>query len=110
LSARRARDRLLDAVEDLEVAKILAREGRFARAYFHAHQGAEKALKALLIREAGRYEPIYGVREPLEMYRVFLEAPDGLLRAASKLDSHYIPPRYPNAWPSGPSWAGSRRS
>ena len=71
---------------------------------FHAHQAAEKALKALLMKEAGRYEPIHGVRELLELCRGLVEVSDELLRAASKLDSHYIPPRYPNAWPSGPSY------
>jgi HEPN domain-containing protein len=49
---------------------------------FASQQGAEKALKALIL--------------PRD-----IEAPPGLIEAANRLDKHYIPARYPNGFASG---------
>jgi len=57
VSWERWSDWLDDAEDDLAAAKELYRAGRFAKACFLAQQAAEKALKALLIKRGGVYEP-----------------------------------------------------
>lgn len=47
LQAKRALARLLEAHEDLKVAKLLSRKAQ-SRSLFHSQQGVEKALKACL--------------------------------------------------------------
>ena len=108
MSMERSSDWLLDALEDLDVARILAREGKYARSCFHAHEAAEKAVKALLIRLAGRYEVIHSVEELLRIAKERIDIPEELFGSASRLDAFYIPPRYPNVWPSGPSYVHFR--
>lgn len=88
----------------MEIAKILYRERRYARSCFHAHQAAEKAAKALLIKEVARYETIHSVFELLKLTRESMPIPDDLLERGSMLDRFYLPSRYPNVWPSGPSY------
>ena len=67
---------------------------------FASQQGAEKALKALILTRGG--EPwghsITGLVEALPRD---IEAPPGLIEAASRLDKHDIPARYPNGFASG---------
>jgi len=93
---------LRTAAQDLRAARILNREGEYALSCFHAHQCAEKALKALwyacdhsprghslikLIREIAPFEK--------ELYQLL----EDLLDEAAVLDKYYIPTRYPNGLP-----------
>jgi HEPN domain-containing protein len=69
-------------------------------AAFAAQQAAEKALKALIMTRGG--EPwghsVTGLAEALPRD---IELPPDVIEAASRLDKHYIPARYPNGFASG---------
>lgn len=80
----RARDWLLQAEKDLEMAEIARKAGRHEWACFAAQQ----AVKALHLH-LGKELP--------------LEVPQELVEKASYLDGLYIPTRYPDAFPEGPS-------
>jgi HEPN domain-containing protein len=94
-------DWLKEAEDDLESARCLLRGEKYSKACFHAQQAAEKAMKALLIRRCNRYEEVHSVVFLLDAARGILSIPDELPQVANRLDRHYIPSRYPNAWPSG---------
>jgi HEPN domain-containing protein len=73
----------------------------FDWACFKAQQAGEYAVKALL-RGAG--EPAHGhsLRRLLMALNVLgLTVPHGLQEASQMLDRHYIPARYPDAYPEG---------
>ena len=109
VSWERWADWLQDAEDDFAAAADLARLGRYAKACFHAQQAAEKALKALLIAKAGRYERTHSAYALLlAAERAGLEVPREVKDAAEELDRHYVPSRYPNAWPWGPPHAHYR--
>ena len=96
-----ARRWLSEALWDLETAEVLLREGRYNAAAFYAQQAAEKAVKALLysVNEAPWG---HSVRVLLQRYLdVVGDRRDDLLSDARELDRHYIPSRYPNAFPEG---------
>lgn len=74
----------------------------FGWACFRAQQAAECMVKALL-RAVG--DPAVGrslvkLLETLEL-RAGISVSDDLRQLARTLDRHYIPPRYPDAYPSG---------
>ncbi len=76
-------------------------EGRdYEWAAFAAQQAAEKALKALIMAHSG--EPwghsLTGLVEALPQD---VPSSDETREAASRLDKHYIPARYPNGFASG---------
>jgi len=86
---------------DYETAVILHRERRYNAAAFYAHQAAEKAVKALLYR-INEVPWGHSVRILLERYFRGSGAEEHeLLTYARELDRHYIPSRYPNAYPEG---------
>jgi len=96
-------DWLEEAEDDFNAAADLARLGRYAKACFLSQQAAEKALKALLIAKAGRYErthSVYALLLAAEKYGIPI--PPELKEAGEELDRHYVLSRYPNAWPWGP--------
>ena len=78
--------------------------GSYNWACFKAHQAAEYALKALL-RGAGK--PAFGH----DLSRLYTEAKDlcgsneEVKEALMMLSKYYIPPRYPDAFPEGASYA-----
>lgn len=94
-------DWIKEAEDDLGAARHLLEAKKFSKACFHAQQAAEKAVKALLLKRCGRHEDIHGVSSLLETASDFMEVKDELRRRGSRLDRHYIPARYPNAWPAG---------
>ena len=101
MAASRYADWLREAKDDLETARYLLEGGRYSKACFHAHQAAEKAVKALLIRRCGRYEEIHSVAGLLAIAREHIHVTEELMLKGNRLDRHYIPTRYPNAWPAG---------
>ncbi len=87
---------------DIETARILLDAGRWAHACFHAHQAAEKALRALWY--AADLDP-WG-HSVLSLIADLREASPGtfarvadLAEAGANLDQFYIPTRYPNGLP-----------
>ena len=87
---------------DLETAKILLSNSRFAHSCFHAQQAGEKALKALwyFIDQDPWGHSIHKLIEDLgsvdkNAYEIIRE----LSRDGAKLDRFYIPTRYPNGLP-----------
>lgn len=102
MSYERYLDWLSEARDDFEAAEDLLKLKRYAKACFFAQQAAEKALKALLIKRCGVYERSHSVKVLLEKVREHgIEVPIELFESARILDRHYIPTRYPNAWPAG---------
>ena len=96
----RAARRWLDtARQDLAFAHHAANAGFHAPACFHAHQAAEKAVKALHYAQGARAVFGHGVRQLIER----LGRPDfeELLPGARELDLLYLPTRYPNGLDDG---------
>jgi len=102
LSYGRYRDWLEEAVDDLEAARKLFEHGMWSKVCFFSHQAAEKALKALCIKKLGRYVHTHSVARLLEELGGAVPLPKELAERARRLDRHYIPTRYPNAWPELP--------
>lgn len=89
-----ARHTLASAERDL-------RDGDFAWCCFKAQQAGEYAAKAVL-RGYGRLAAGHSILRLLEEMRDGgIEVDDTALQEARLLDRHYIPPRYPDAYPAG---------
>uniref|UniRef100_A0A7J3X7F5 HEPN domain-containing protein n=1 Tax=Thermofilum pendens TaxID=2269 RepID=A0A7J3X7F5_THEPE len=95
-------DWLEEALDDLEAARKLFEHGMWSKVCFFSHQAAEKALKALCIKKLGRYVHTHSVARLLEELGGVVNLPLELAERAGRLDRHYIPTRYPNAWPELP--------
>lgn len=96
----REKDWLKQAKRDLQHARHSLEDGDYEWACFAAHQGAEKAVKALyqsMGAEAYGHS-VYGLLERLPTSH----QPGPELKAVAKeLDKHYIPARYPNSYSEG---------
>ncbi|HIQ00218.1 TPA: HEPN domain-containing protein [Candidatus Bipolaricaulota bacterium] len=89
------------AEHTLASARRDAEGSDYSWACFKAEQAAQLALKALLI---GQGVAAFGhsTRELVEKVRgLGLEVPHQVEAAARGLERHYIPSRYPDAYPSG---------
>jgi HEPN domain-containing protein len=98
--ASRSDDWLRQGRRDLDHARRAHGGGDHEWACFAAHQGAEKALKAVF---QARGEEAWG-HTVSDLLAALLgpTAPDHpLIGRAKALDKHYIPTRYPNGFPSG---------
>ena len=96
----RWRDWWEQALLDLRHAKNSVEAGDHEWAAFAAHQAAEKALEAVLMKAGG--EPWGHLLTALaEGWRDLEPAADTVLDAARRLDKHYLPTRYPNGFPEG---------
>ncbi len=95
------------AEDDLEDARVLLRAGRYAAAAFHAHQAAEKALKAAIIARRGVLPP--RLRNLLELARILEVRGEWVLDALRRLNPHYRVARYPDALTLYP-WRFTRRT
>lgn len=96
--ADRADDWLIQAERDLDQARDSRAANRHEWACFAAHQGAEKAVKALHLRrgqEAWRHVVARLLQE------LPLDVDAGLVDLGRVLDTYYIPARYPNSHPEG---------
>ena len=93
-----ARRLWLQALEDLETAKVLLQAKRYYAAVFFAQQAAEKALKAAYI-EVRREEPprTHNLLELLTLLGVKPDTEPELVDAAMDLTPEYVVTRYPNA-------------
>jgi HEPN domain-containing protein len=88
------------AERDLEQAADSRVAGRHEWACFAAHQGAEKAVKALHLR-LGAEAWGHAVARLLSELPADRSVPDQLIEMARSLDAFYIPTRYPNGHPEG---------
>ena len=87
------------ARQDLAFARHAAAAGFHAPACFHAHQAAEKAMKALHYARGARVVHGHGIRQLIDR----LEDPDleDWLPGARELDLLYLPTRCPNGLDDG---------
>jgi len=99
----RARDWLEQARNDLQHAKNSLKDGDYAWSCFACQQAAEKAIKALHMKNNSI---VWGhsVTELLEVLPQHIKPATELIEKAKILDKYYIPTRYPDAHPSGPSF------
>ncbi|MCS6906486.1 MAG: HEPN domain-containing protein [Anaerolineales bacterium] len=107
--ASRAKDWLAQAEHDLRHAQNAMRDGDYDWACFAAHQGAEKAVKALLLAR-GAEGWGHSVLKLLRELESAMPIPAQLFEAGRRLDRHYIPTRYPNGfdWGSPKDYLWSR--
>ncbi len=82
------------------MAGIAREAGRHEWACFAAQQAAEKAVKALHLRLG---QEAWGHLIARLLRELPLEVPQELVEKARYLDGLYIPTRYPDAFPEGPS-------
>jgi HEPN domain-containing protein len=84
---------------DVRHAKNTLQHADYEWSAFAAQQGSEKGLKALIMSRGG--EPWgHSITGLLEALPADVEVPASLVEAASRLDKHYIPSRYPNGFAS----------
>lgn len=88
------------ASKDLEHAKKSLQAGDLEWAAFAAQQGAEKAVKALILSLGGEAwgHSVFKLLHGLPPSHV---PPEDVLEAGKRLDRHYIPSRYPNGFAEG---------
>jgi HEPN domain-containing protein len=88
------------AERDVQHARHALDDADYEWAAFAAQQGAEKALKALILTLSG--EPWgHSITGLVEALPGEVGAGVSLVETASRLDKHYIPARYPNGFASG---------
>ena len=96
----RSEDWLGQSRHTLGSAKLLAEGGFHDGACFQSQQAAEFAIKALYLSlkfEGWGHSLTYLLREIGDVRKV----PDDVVRAAMRLDRHYIQTRDPNSFESG---------
>lgn len=96
----RWRDWWAQAERDLRHAEHSQEAGDYEWSAFAAHQAAEKAVKAL-IQFLGGDPWGHSVHGLLKSLPHEVSVSDAVAEAASRLDKHYLPARYPNSLPSG---------
>ncbi|RPJ55253.1 MAG: HEPN domain-containing protein [Acidobacteria bacterium] len=97
----RFRDWFEQASRDLGRAEIDIRYEYWEWACFTAQQAAEKAVKALLMKQGFgiRGHGITSLLKAAEQEQ--FTVPEQLVEMGQLLDAYYIPTRYPNGFPSG---------
>ncbi|MCS6803647.1 MAG: HEPN domain-containing protein [Blastocatellia bacterium] len=98
--ASRHQDWLRQAEKDLEHARHSLEDTDLNWACFAAQQAADKAVKALY-QKLGASPRGHSVALLLSRLPSDVPVDQALIDKAKELDKHYIPPRYPNAYPSG---------
>lgn len=96
----RARDWLAQARHDVDHARHALDDEDCEWACFAAHQGAEKAVKGLLLALGGEGWG-HSITPLLTDLAQQIQIPETLMSASRRLDKHYIPTRYPNGFDSG---------
>ena len=90
-----ARRLWLQALEDLETARIMLETRRYYASAFFSHQAAEKALVALFVHVKGEISPkTHNLLELLEHMGIEDEE---IVDAAMELNPEYVVSRYPDA-------------
>ncbi|WP_018461624.1 HEPN domain-containing protein [Thermus oshimai] len=92
---------LAQAKHTLASAERDAEEGDYDWASFKAQQAGEYALKGLL-RGLGQAAHGHSLKRLLSVLEgAGVAIPPELLESAQELDIHYVPARYPDAYPEG---------
>jgi len=96
----RSRDWYNQSLRDLDQAIDSQKSGRHEWACFAAQQAAEKAVKALHLRN---HQEAWGyvISRLLHELPDSISVPELLVEKARILDNYYIPARYPNGHPEG---------
>ncbi|MBI4483038.1 MAG: HEPN domain-containing protein [Acidobacteria bacterium] len=97
---QQASGRFRQAEKDLLHARHALEDADYEWACFAAQQAAEKAVKALY-QKLGAEARGHSVAMLLSALPPDSGADRVLVDKGKELDKHYIPPRYPNAYPSG---------
>lgn len=79
------------AERDLKSANFNLEGGEFEVAAFLCQQAAEKALKAIYIKE---FKELWKIHDLVELARK-VRAPESVLESCDSLNRHYIETRYP---------------
>lgn len=90
-----------EGVNDISTANILLENNKFNPSAFYSQQAAEKLLKGLLLahNEASWGHSVLSLlRRLAEVINIDISEVEP---CAKELDRHYIPSRYPDAYPSG---------
>ncbi|MGQ0507566.1 MAG: HEPN domain-containing protein [Myxococcaceae bacterium] len=105
MQVNRASDWLDQAKNDLAFANSALEAGFFSQCCFVAQQCAEKALKALALRQGAKAAFTHSLLKLVQALSLNGE----IERAAQKLDFYYISARYPDAFPEGAPYKMFRR-
>ena len=81
---------------DVALAAAALREELYEGVAFHCQQGAEKALKALLVDRRQRIQTHSCVLLCQALGRAGVLVPTDVVEAGQRIDPHYINARYPN--------------
>lgn len=96
----RSSDWLEEARAELKAARDLLATDNYAWCCFTSQQAAEKALKGILDHQ--RRLPFgHNLNQLVADIAIHSSVPTNVTNAARRLNRHYIPPRYPDAFPSG---------
>lgn len=98
--ANRAKDWLYQAEGDLNHARNAKKDGDYDWACFAAHQAAGKFVKGLMLAKSGEGWG-HSVTRLLKDLAEVMDVSEALIKAAMRLDKHYIPTRYPNGFDTG---------
>ncbi len=93
---------ILHARDEFADADELRKAGKYYLALFHFQQATEKALKGFLYLKAKSVQ-VFHTHAINDLLEIACEADQDFqeVTGAKKLDSYYIPTRYPNSLPGG---------
>ena len=100
MAPNRANDWLYQAEGDLKHARNAKKDGDYDWACFAAHQASEKSVKGLILSQSGEGWG-HSVTRLLKDLSEVMDVAQELIKAAMRLDKHYIPTRYPNGFDAG---------
>lgn len=85
------------AKEDEEMAELAFKAKLYNQVCFHCQQGAEKLLKAFLLKKKGKFPKIHSLTELLILASGVDKNLIRLKNDCLYLDQFYVPTRYPDA-------------
>ncbi|BDB98149.1 HEPN domain-containing protein [Saccharolobus caldissimus] len=94
----RYKDWIIQAEEDLDVARVLLNAGKYFAVAYYSQQASEKALKSLLIflgKDPGKTHSLTELADMIE--KEGLEIPSNVKENLMVLSPHFIISRYPDA-------------
>ncbi|AAK41884.1 HEPN domain-containing protein [Saccharolobus solfataricus] len=91
-------DWMIQAEEDLDVARVLLEAGKYFAVTFYSQQAVEKALKSLLIhlgKDPGKTHSLTELASMIE--NEGLKIPQNIMEDLMVISPHFIISRYPDA-------------
>jgi HEPN domain-containing protein len=92
---------LAQSLHELDVARLMLREGFHAYACFYSQQGSVMALKSLAYLRGDRYVIGHSVIDLVKSLTDDFPEVARFKEAAGQLDRYYLTTRYPDALPGG---------